>query len=185
VVANDPYTYVRVTAVRHHRDGLNQAWALSTAGVIRTVKEGGRSGWTAVTTLASPFSRSGGRVVDIDAGWNAQQRAIIVALMSDGLVWYREAASTLSTATWSRWKQLPNLVEPGVLLNRSGVKLASVTASRFAETRNGAVVPVVFVTDTWGNVYQTNYNKAAASWSNWLPFYGRRISSSQSPSVQD
>lgn len=185
VVANDAHTYSRVTAVRHHGDGRNQAWALSAAGVIRTVKENSGGGWTAVSSVTSPASRGGSTVVDIDAGWNAQQRAILVALMSDGVVWYRQASSTLSTATWSVWTQLPNLVDPGVPINRSGVKLASVTASRFAETRSGAVVPVVFATDTWGNVYQTNYTKATASWSNWMPFFGKRIRSSQLDIVQD
>jgi len=185
VISGDPYTYLRVTAVRHNFDGHNQAWALSTTGVIRTVKERSSGGWSTVSSVAGPFSRAGGKVVDIDAGWNSQQRVILVALMSDGLVWYREANTTSSTGTWSGWRLLPSMIDPGVLVNRSGVKFASVTASRFAEKKNLAIVPVVFATDTWGNVFQTNYTQASGTWSNWVPFYGKRIDAAQPPSVID
>lgn len=38
---------------------------------------------------------------------------------------------------------------------------------------------MVFATDTWGNVYQMNYSYNAEtgtwSWSNWMPFYGKRL----------
>lgn len=179
VISGDPHAYLRVTAVRHHGDGRNQAWALSTAGVIRTVREGAGGGWTAISTVPAPASRADGMVVDIDAGWNSQQRAILVALMSSGAAWYREASSTNSSATWSRWKPLPNLVDPGVLVNRGVVRLSSVTASRWAETRNGAVVPVIFATDSWGNVYQTTFTQASGTWSNWVPFYGKRVDAAQ------
>jgi hypothetical protein len=178
VIASDPYTYNRVTAIRHDGDGYNQAWVLTSTGIIRMARELAR-GWTAAATFTGPTLRSGQKIVDIDAAWTSQSRAMLFALSSAGRVYYREAGSTLSTSTWSSWKALPSLVDPGVPVNRGGVKLTTITASRWAETDAGTVVPVVFATDTWGNVYQTNYTQATNAWSNWMPFYGKRINSSQ------
>ena len=184
IVTSDSYIYKRVTAVRHEGDGRNQVWMLTTTGNIRTVTATGQ-GWTTVTSFEGPTLPSGQLIADVDASWNHQKRALLVALSSTGQTWYREADSRKSTASWSSWQQLPTLVDPGVPVNRGTVKLISVTASRWAETDEGVVVPVVFATDNWGNVYQTNYSRATSTWSNWMPFYGKRVNSSQSSEVND
>jgi len=66
----------------------------------------------------------------LDAAWNSLQRGMLVALSNQGRVWFSEALTTSSTATWPTWTLLPEKVDPGVPINRSGVLLASVNASR-------------------------------------------------------
>jgi len=184
IVKSDSFVYKRVTAVRHEGDRRNQVWMLTTTDSIRTVKTTGE-GWTEVTTFEGPPLPSGQLIADVDAGWNSKKRALLVALSSTGVAWYREADSKLSTASWSSWQQLPTLIDPGVPINRGNVELVSVSASRWEETDGDVVVPVVFATDNWGNVYQTTYTEATSTWSYWMPFYGKRINSSQSAEVID
>ncbi len=188
IVSNDAaYSYSRVTALRHHADKLTQVWALSTSGVIRTVTETSSGGWTGVNSHSLPALNAGEAIVDLDAAWNPLQRGMLLALSNQGRVWFSEASTTTSTATWSTWTLLPENVDPGVPINRSGVLLASITASRWQEVSetSGDIVPVVFATDSWGTVFQTTYRDVGGirSWSDWMPFYGKRIDSEQS--IQD
>lgn len=195
----DPYT--QVTAVRHEADGLNQAWMLTSRGVIHTVREfkirilGSLTVtlWTPAAEYAAPPAGPGGAaanpIIGIDAGWNSQGAAMLVVLRKSGAAWYREAESTMSRTSWSSWRRLPARLDPGIAtiddktydlwVNRDGVTLASITASRFVEPVAGQMVPVVFATDTWGNVYQTNGDPLSGAWSNWVPFYGKRLNSAQ------
>lgn len=184
IVKSDSFIYKRVTAVRHEGDGRNQLWMVTSTGSIRTVRATGQ-GWSVVTNFVGPPLPSGQLIADVDAGWDSEKRALLVALSSTGQAWTCVAGSKKSTASWSSWQQLPTLVDPGVPINRGNVKLISISASRWAETDEQAVIPVVFATDNWGNVYQTNYSKATSTWSNWMPFYGKRINSSQSSEVND
>jgi hypothetical protein len=183
------YIYSRVTAIRHHGDQSNQVWALTTTGAIRTVTETALNSWGAVSSFLLPSLYWNERIVDIDAAWSTSQTAMLVALSSEGRSWYREATTTGSATSWSAWALLPEDVDPGVPINRNGVKLASVTASRWQEVSDisgdADIVPVVFATDTWGNVYQSThrYHSGVREWSNWMPFSGKRIDAVQS--IQD
>ena len=186
IVSNDPpHSYSRVTAIRHHTDKLTQVWALTTLGVIRTIKETSNGGWSVVNSHPLPALNFNEKIIDIDAAWNHLQNGIIVALSSQGRVWFSEASTTSSTAGWSAWALLPGNVDPGVPINRSGVLLKSLNASRWQETSETAsfseIVPVVFATDSWGTVFQTTYRNVGGirSWSDWMPFYGKRVDSEQ------
>ena len=186
IVGNDAaYSYSRVTAVRHHSDKMTQVWALTTSKVIRTVKETAPGGWTGVSSHPLPGLNPGEEIIDIDAAWNPLQKSMLVALSNEGRVWFSEASTTSSTAEWSAWALLPENVDPGVPINRSGVLLTSLTASRWQEVPQTAgvadIIPVVFATDSWGTVFQTTYRDVGGilSWSDWMPFYGKRIDSEQ------
>lgn len=180
LVAFEPgRSYRRLTAVRHHGDRLNQAWALTSQGAIRTAREEGSWSWSAVEAVPGPPLAPGELLVDIDAAWHSQNRAMLVALSSRGRAWYRVAASALSGSSWSAWKALPSQVDPGVAINRGGIRLVTITASRWAEGWPTTIVPVVFATDSWGNVYQTTWVGSKSAWSKWMPFSGKRIHSWQ------
>jgi hypothetical protein len=186
IISNDtPHSYSKVTVIRHHSDKLTQVWALTTLGVIRTVKETSNGGWSVVKSQPQPALDIDEEIIDIDAAWNHQQKGMLVALSSQGRVWFSEASTISSTAEWSAWALLPLNVDPGVAINRSGVLLKSVTASRWQETSETAtfaeIVPVVFATDSWGTVFQTTYRDVGGirSWSDWIPFYGKRVDSEQ------
>ncbi len=182
---DSPYSYSRVTAVRHHGDKLTQVWALTTSGLIRTVRETAVGGWTYPESQPLPALHPSEQIIDIDAAWNPLQRGMLTALSSEGRVWVCEASTTSSSAGWSAWSQLPENVDPGVPINRNGVSLVSINASRWQEVSETAgdanIVPVVFATDSWGTVFQTTYRDVGGtrSWSDWMPFYGKRVDSEQ------
>lgn len=183
------HTMHRVTAIRHHGDGLNQVWVLSANGRLQTLRETAAGSWTPVSDVSLPVLQYLETIVDLDAAWGTAQTAILTILTSRGQVWFREATTTQAHSEWSSWTLFPATVDPGVPINRSGVRLTSLNASRWQETGSiigaASIVPVVFATDNWGNVFQTTRrsHNGTLAWSNWMPFYGKRIDAVQT--IQD
>ncbi len=174
--------WARVTALRHHGDGGSQVWALTTQGALRSWVRIGTAGWAEVAPQSTPALGADERLVDVDAAWDHRQRGLLVALSSRGRVFARTATSTNASGSWGSWMGLPDQVDPGVPINRSGVRLVSISASRWRETTGvgtgSDIVPVVVATDSWGNVVQTTQRSIAGGgvgWTDWMPFQGRRV----------
>lgn len=179
--------YKKITSVKRHGDAVQVVFMLTQAGQIHYAYEPFPR--TAANTFAMP---PGVTMIDIDAAWAYTNEVILVGIDSNGSMWIRQQAGT-SGDQWFNWSSFdPPLLAPQIDCSGGPPRdLTSVTASRLQE-EDGApyqTVPVVFVTDAWGNVYYTTYRTGpspptsqncdgwtgGAFWQPWRSFYHSRL----------
>jgi hypothetical protein len=167
-------TYYRVSAIRRHGDLVQMAFLVTYSGAVKWMREPFPA---APSDFAAPAA-----MIDIDAGWTADNRAFVIAVDSGGGLWYRDQPST-SGNTWNAWSAfnrpmfLPDASCPGG--NPTG--LTSLNASRWQDNPTSTVVPVIFATDNRGMIYYTTYETGpcttpgcdcgGAMWQPWKAFY--------------
>lgn len=158
----------RVSVVRHH-DGRQQVFVLSVTGTVHTAWQ---LNATKGSAWSSPVAFSHAMLpllTDIDAGWTADGRVQVFAVDRRGNGWTRAATGTSPLAAWDLWNEwsvpryAPAAARPPAL---DGI--VSLTSSRWLEN-GGTDIPVVFATDTQGNIYVTTFENG--KWQHWRSFY--------------
>jgi hypothetical protein len=158
----------RVAAVGH-RDGRQQVFVLSPQGALRSLWQ---SDAAAAATWSAADAFDGGSLpalVDIDATWTVDGRVQVFAVDANGDMWTRTATGRSPTDGWSAWarwsvpRYAPRASSPPKL---DGI--VSLAATRWLES-GATVLPVVFATDSQGNVYVTS--QGSGGWQPWRSFY--------------
>jgi hypothetical protein len=168
--AND---FTRVTAVRR-LDGSQQVFMYTADGQVFTMYQltpSANSDWS----QAAPFDHAGylPQLEDLDVSLRDDGGLDVFAVAyADGGLWKRgtfgpEPGSGWSLV-WSEW-DVP-LYTPNVNTDHYIEGLLTLTADLWPEEDGKDLVPVVFATDSRGNVYFTTYDKFMG-WQRWRSFY--------------
>lgn len=157
----------RIAAVRHG-DGRLQIFAVSTSGRLRSrwqVSAAGASTWSAATA----FGGSLPSIVDVDAAWAGDGSVQVFAVDEHSDTWSRKASGTSALGSWNAWAawSVP-LYAPKAATPPKLDGIVTLTAGRWLEG-GSSVLPVVFATDSQGNIYVTTYERGV--WKPWRSFY--------------
>ncbi len=177
-----PGTIYRAVSAVEQSNGLTRLFLVSDAGAVFTTAEVFARGGGTTWQTPQPFGAAGlPPLRDIDAAWvDATKRIRIFAVDESGGLWTREAKAPSVSSGWNNWAAFETLLAaPGA----SGPQpppqdIATLTASHWSEdTTGGKKQPVLFATDSYGNIYYLKDEIRCTEPENcslvrvWLSFY--------------
>jgi len=178
--ADEPYQ--RIAAVEQ-ANGRVRVFLLTASGRVLTTAEVPTRGGGLAWQIPQPFSDSTTLppLVDIDAAWVADgPRIRLFAVDEEGGLWTREMKTTSINDGWHDWAPwVTFLAAPQVSAVGSPPpeNIVSLTANHWREAGSTELQPVVFATDSHGNIYYATERQLCRAdgtcllfWS-WLSFY--------------
>lgn len=166
----EDHSFERISAIRRST-GIQEVFMVDAAGEMYTQRQTSatpNSGWEPVVYWSKPTGMAA--IVDLDAGWSHTEQPQVFAVDINGHMWTRRFVTHSFVSGWVDWQAWDlDLFAPARSSPITIEGIRTITASRWQEKADGAIVPVVLATDDRGNIYYSESKTGV--WQAWRSFY--------------